>query len=447
MTRFYRTIAIAVFCIATVAALPQAAQAQIGLPNVNDTLGRLPTRPVEERLNRELERKKRAAEALAEAAAVEAAGLTDKAVGLVDGMLRGTILATDPNGAAIESDTIAVLVDRETLTAMTADGFDVLAQRDLQSLGLTLATLRNLAGTDLPDSVARLRKAYPDASVDYNHLYRPANDVPAEQSSANATALDDTEIAAGGDRLRVGIIDSAVQVEHRALAGVRVTSRDFAINDGLRPQTHGTAVASLVAKSARDNVDILAASVFFQVEGYGPGATSEGLLAALDWLAGENVDVINMSLAGPGNKLLEQGIAHIGASGPVIVAAVGNNGPSSEPLFPAAYEATIGITAVDRDRRIFRYANRGDYVDFAALGVDVKVADSTTGGWRIESGTSMAAPRVAVIVAQIVKNSAAERAAVSSWLVASAKDLGKRGFDTVFGHGLVSQAPLMISRN
>ena len=102
---------------------------------------------------------------------------------------------------------------------------------------------------------------------------------------------------------------------------------------------------------------------------------------------------------------------------------------------------------MDRDRRIFRYANRGDYVDFAALGVDVKVADSTTGGWRIESGTSMAAPRVSVLVARIVRDGGIEEGALTSWLMASAEDLGRRGFDKVFGHGLLTDVPRIISSN
>ena len=178
-----------------------------------------------------------------------------------------------------------------------------------------------------------------------------------------------------------------------------------------------------------------------------PGASTEGLIAALDWLAAEKVDVINMSLAGPGNALLKTAIARLQESGPTIVAAVGNNGPSSDPLYPAAYDGTIGVTAVDRKQRIFRYANRGEYVDFAALGVDVKVADSTNGGWRMESGTSMASPLVAVIVAQVLRGGGIEQGAVSSWLITSAEDLGKRGRDKIFGHGLLTDPPAMISSN
>ena len=447
MQRFYRTIVLAVLCFTGIVSMHSPAYAQLGLPDVNDTLNRLPTRDVNDRLSRELERKKKAAAALADAAAERADKLAIQAAGMVDGLLRPVLYETDPNGARIEFNTIAVMVDSDTLDALTASGFAVMSKRELRTLGLTLATLRNPDDDSLRDVVPKLREQYPAAVIDFNHIYEFASD--AESAVEPVSEADSTPDPLGSEagQLRIGIIDSAVQSAHPALRNVTVTSRDLAVHEGSRPLTHGTAVASLLAQSADDRVSILAASVFVQVDGYAPGASTEGLITALDWLASENVDVINMSLAGPGNALLKTAIAGLQKSGALIVAAVGNNGPSSEPLYPAAYDGILGITAVDRDRRIFRYANRGDYVDFAALGVDVKVADSTTGGWRIESGTSMAAPRVSVLVARIVRDGGIEEGALTSWLMASAEDLGRRGFDKVFGHGLLTDVPRIISSN
>jgi hypothetical protein len=102
------------------------------------------------------------------------------------------------------------------------------------------------------------------------------------------------------------------------------------------------------------------------------------------------------------------------------------------------------VTAVDREERIFRYANRGDHVDFAALGVDLKVADNGA-GWRIESGTSMASPHVAVVVARMLHPERMAHDALVSALTASAEDLGREGFDPVFGHGLLTAPPLLVS--
>jgi subtilisin family serine protease len=225
-----------------------------------------------------------------------------------------------------------------------------------------------------------------------------------------------------------------------------VEARDFVTNEGTRPLTHGTAVASLIAQGSENEARILSASVFFQAPNYAPGATTESLVAALDWLASERVHAINMSLAGPANALLEKAIGALLDAGPPIVAAVGNNGPSGEPLYPAAYAGVIGVTAVDRDGKVFLYANRGEHVDYAALGVNVKVADSE-GSWTLQSGTSMASPYVAVVVARMQHAGRMPLDALTAALTASAEDLGRDGFDSTFGHGLITGVPGLVSRH
>ena len=89
------------------------------------------------------------------------------------------------------------------------------------------------------------------------------------------------------------------------------------------------------------------------------------------------IPVINLSLSGPANPLLEAMAAHVSAKGHILVAAVGNEGPHAAPQFPAAYENVVGVTAVDQQDRVYLYANQGDYVDFAASGVDTSVAKSS----------------------------------------------------------------------
>jgi subtilisin family serine protease len=118
---------------------------------------------------------------------------------------------------------------------------------------------------------------------------------------------------------------------------------------------------------------------------------------------------------------------------------VGNHGPAAEPRYPAAYPGVIGATAVDSDQRIYRYANHGAHVDFAALGVDLPVADAA-GGWRTDSGTSMAAPEVTVIAAGVRQGGYPGGANLGAALAVMARDLGPEGFDTTFGHGLLESA-------
>lgn len=347
--------------------------------------------------------------------------------------LRPFVEGVDPFGHVIEQDVLMVLIEPAALSRLQQSGWSVSDTRQLPSLGLVLVRITGPAARSLVQAAGDLRAEFPDAAVDYNFLYRPADAADAAPESGDAVT---GKPVAPGARVRVGLIDSAVAAEHPALAGVNVIRRDFVPHEGERPLGHGTAVASILAASGGDDAEILAASVFFQKPGFAAGATTESLIAALDWLAGSDVGVINMSLAGPADALLERTLERIAADGPVVVAAVGNNGPAGEPLYPAAYESVVGVTAVDRERRIFPYANRGGHVAFAAPGVDVKVANSI-GGFRIESGTSMASPHVAAVIAAALYDSGLPKEALLESLKASAVDLGDEGFDSVFGYGLV----------
>jgi subtilisin family serine protease len=470
------TIAVTALLASLFVALPgrSTAYAQVGLPPVTKPL----TRPIDrslERVDRLESRVRREAdetvdEATEEAVdengetatdvageavdtteavagtAIDAAGsaavLTQAAAGVVQNLLRPFVGGSDPSGWPIEENVVVTLVDETELATLMKPGVDVLAHRELHGLGLTLVTLRD---ANASRTVDELRRAHPGLTVDFNHVYRFASD-PSPVSPAAEARANETDTVAGSAPLRVGMIDSAVLGDHVSLRDSRVISEDFAAHEGSRPLGHGTAVASLIARSAANEAEIHAASVFFQAPGYAPGATTESLIAALDWLVSQDVQAINMSLAGPANELLEAALIVVAQANGVVVAAVGNNGPSGEPLFPAAYEDVIGVTAVDRKQKIFRYANRGDHVDYAARGVDVKVADSG-GSWRLESGTSMASPHIAVVIARMRQSDDMAIDGLMSVLTENAEDLGKKGFDRVFGYGLITEPPLLASRN
>ena len=409
-----------------------SAHAQLNLPPVIPD--RLPTDDIGRRVDDVRERTRRTREAAIDESLAEVLAMP---VSVADGVLRTFEPALDPDGAAIEAQTIVVLVQTDRINELRGIDVDVVTRRDLKSLGQTLLTLRNRGTHPLADVLHAVRALNPSVSADFNHIYSLQTDtetvpMPAADVASAATAIN---------ALRIGIIDSDVDPQHHSLSAVEVVRRDLAGQAGERPTTHGTAVASLIASGAPAHTAVYAASVFFQQPGKGPGATADGLVAALDWLASEEVDVINMSLAGPGNALLENAVRGLLDNGEVIVAAVGNNGPRGEPLYPAAYDGVIGVTAVDREHKIFRYANRGKHVDFAGVGVNVRVADSNTGAWRLESGTSIASPRVAVIIASLLKQDGIAPEAVESWLLGIARDLGRRGHDKTFGHGLLTRRP------
>ena len=114
-------------------------------------------------------------------------------------------------------------------------------------------------------------------------------------------------------------------------------------------------------------------------------------------------------------------------SGPDYVAA----------FFGCLYAGVIAVTAVDTTQKVYRYANRGAYVDFSARGVGVAAID-TKGDVRDATGTSFAAPVIAARLAAQLRtpDAAAAQRAVKA-LEKEARDLGPPGRDPVYGAGLV----------
>lgn len=335
-----------------------------------------------------------------------------------------------------------MLVDPAEAETLARRGLKLEAVEALPSLGAVLMRASIAASGEKAAAEAGIRAEAPGAGIDYNHLYyyHPAADAAAPRGVAPSRAM---RLGAGetGRGLRIGVIDTRVDLTHEALAGAALTVADFVPYDAPRPADHGTSVVSIIAgnspayRGLAPDAEIFEASVFFAAPDGGVSATTESIVRAIDWLARENVSVINLSLAGPPNEILKGAVARAQARGVAVVAAVGNGGPLARPLFPAAYEGVIGVTAVTANKHVYRLANRGDQVDFAAPGVDVLHADGN-GGYAAASGTSIAAPFVATVVAAALRDGRLDPGALKK-LEANAEDLGDRGRDPVYGYGLI----------
>jgi len=359
----------------------------------------------------------------------------------------------DPLGRTIEGETWIILVPAEYADRIASWGFTIRERQDLATLNRVLLHVAAPEDRDIAQAALELALDAPGTEVDFNHVYRPG----AERSGDGLTAKPAVPAAAvphsPAPARSVGIVDTAVAVEHEALRDADIVQRDFVSFTNERPTAHGTAVASILVGDAATlraqfrGGRVYAASVFFRDDKGGDATTAASLTVAGEWLAGEGVRVINMSLAGPPNRVLEAAIAALVERGVIVVAAVGNNGPTGEPLYPAAYANVVGVTAVDAAQRVYRYANRGPHVRFAAPGVDIRVAKSG-GGYREMTGTSVAAPHAAAVIANTVASRAgATPASVLAELERAAYDLGAKDFDSVFGFGLIAPlTPVTASR-
>jgi subtilisin family serine protease len=173
--------------------------------------------------------------------------------------------------------------------------------------------------------------------------------------------------------------------------------------------------------------------------------TSINIVKAIDWAIQRGARVINMSFAGDRDPAVERRLAVASARGIILVAAAGNAGPNSAPLYPAAHPSVIAVTATDDRDRIFRAANRGTHIAVAAPGVDLWVL-APDGDYRMTSGTSFSSAEISGVIALMLeRNPSLTPDAVRRALISTARDLGPRGLDPTFGAGLVDAYQAVLS--
>ncbi len=336
-----------------------------------------------------------------------------------------------------------VLVLSEDMAAARAlaarareDGLRILRRKRLPNLGWVVSVFRVPPDITLAEAMERLRRGLPPEQhgrVEANHRYR-LQGATADPRRYGPRLLGWRTTPDCGEGLRLGLVDTAIDRSHPDLAGADIHSRRITTSGvPAAPPDHGTAIAAqLLADPETGGVAgllpgarLYAAEAFRWRDGVAE-TTSEWLLAALDWLAGERVTVINLSFAGPRNLLVERAIDHLTHRGIRIAAAAGNEGPGAPPRYPAAQPAVVAVTAVDADGRPWRHAAAGPHIDFAAPGVDLWSA-RPGGTHAYLSGTSYAVPFVTAALA--LENETALRH--------RARDLGEPGRDHRFGWGLI----------
>jgi hypothetical protein len=296
---------------------------------------------------------------------------------------------SDGNGLPVRRGIVAVL-DPESAAIQRAvsAGFRVTRDDRDPALGMRVVSLAAPNGMSARAGLKLLHKVAPELEADFDHLYEPAGGPLAPVSAALAST-----VGAGGSRI-IGMIDGGV-ASHPSLAGKSIEQTGFA--GAPQPTGHGTAVASLLVGSqgpfhgAATGAQLLVADIYGGNRAAGSATT---IVKALGWLAAHRPQVINMSLVGPPNKLVQRAVQIVQSRGIEIVAAVGNDGPAAPPQYPASYAGVIAVTAVDAGGRALPEAGKATHLDFAAPGADMAAALPGQGYTRVR-GTSFAAPLAA----------------------------------------------------
>jgi hypothetical protein len=339
----------------------------------------------------------------------------------------------------VRAEVIAIDITAASLQRALAEKFLLKRTQPLPDLGVEISVLQTPEGWSASRGLKRLRKLDPEGSYDFNHVYLGGGEVHATTGAIPDAPAAPLTAAPGAPR-RVGLIDGGVDDAHEIFNGSRFER--FGCDGRLVPNAHGTSVAAILL--GRRSVDqIYAADVYC---GQPAGGAVDAVAAAFGWLARERVAVINVSLVGPRNALLERVVQTLVARGFLVVAAVGNDGPAAPPLYPASYEGVIGVTAVDKNHRVLIEACRGSQVDFAAQGADFEAATVAPATYAQVRGTSYAAPVIASLLAELQAPDPADSQRVLARWTGSANDLGKDGRDEVYGAGELGGSPSPVAR-
>lgn len=357
--------------------------------------------------------------------------------------LRLDDLSTDEDGASyIRGEALILIGSEEYKLFKERTEYQINNEVSVNSLNQTLARIE-ISDRQFTEASQFIKAIAPNALVDFNHTY-DLSAANTKMVNRQAARLKSREPLSSHDVFKVGMIDSGVDRFHPSLRNSDIIIKYFSSSDTKTPFNHGTAVASVLVGSDRQHPGLLPSATLFAASVFGTSAkgfvrsTTEDLVAAVDWLVSSSIPVISMSFAGPKNILLENIIANASKQGFTFVAAVGNAGPNSPPLYPAAYPDVIAVTAVDERLKIYRRAVTGNHVEFAAPGVRVVAANDRNYAYKNFSGSSFAAPYVAALLAleiNQVSNSIKDDAL--KFYRNNALDLGTEGKDRVYGFGLI----------
>jgi subtilisin family serine protease len=302
---------------------------------------------------------------------------------------------------------------------VSAQQLDVIARRfsmtrldvhNLRLVGRAIHRWRINNGRSVTAVIRALEGEARIAGAQPNYLYRqggqndekaPAQADESAQYVIGKLHLTDAHRLATGRNVLVAVIDSGIDTAHPDLVGTVAAS--FDVLGPHEAHFHGTAMAGAIAAHGQligvaPRVRLLAVRA---LNGQGEGTTTS-IADGMDWAVARGARVLNLSFAGPHDPLLQQHLAAAHGRRVVLIAAAGNAGPTSAPLYPAADPHVIAVTATDADDRLFAHANRGRHIAVAAPGVDV-LGPAPNGSVQMISGTSIAAAHVSGVAALILE--------------------------------------------
>lgn len=255
-----------------------------------------------------------------------------------------------------------------------------------------------------------------------------------------------------GEGIKIGIIDSGIDLTHPDLAGRVKKYRNFTvgdISDVTDENGHGTHVAGIMAASKNDVgiVGVAPMAGLYVAKAFDKNgvADDDAIAESLKWLIKNKVNIINMSFSSNSVPGYYEEIKEAYNKGIIVVCAAGNDGKVKRKGlgYPAKYPETISVASVDMRGKVSDFSSKNVGADIAAAGYEI-LSCYPGGKYAKFSGTSMAAPIISGAVA-ILQRKAKNRLGrflspeeMRTVLCMHCEDIEKKGPDSSSGCGVFS---------
>ncbi|MEJ8472464.1 S8 family serine peptidase [Roseibium algae] len=329
--------------------------------------------------------------------------------------LHAQTLTQTPQFRLVPADTISPvthliltvpLADPVSLPAVAAAietrfGVTLTAEWPLRSIAVHCFVMQADDNTDLDDIIARMRADAQIRTVQrvrnfetFENLYSdPLFPAQGALTLINASLAQRYSEGAG---VKVGVVDSAIDSTHPDLAGRISSLHDFVgDNRGKSGEAHGTAIGGIIAADASNSIGMVGVApkaelvelrACWQAQGDPGRCNSFSLARALNFAILKKIKLINMSLGGPPDPLLEELVRAAIDDGLIIIAAWGEDQTAT---FPASVPGVIAAGRFGKDHSI------------PAPATDV-ISTAPQNDYRYVSGSSVASAHVAGVVSLLL---------------------------------------------
>lgn len=289
----------------------------------------------------------------------------------------------------------------------------------LSSIRVQCIVYQIFDGRSIESVVEQLRRDPRVESVQVNQVFaalRAGHSDPygALEYGAIAIRADRVHRVSTGKGVRITVIDTGMDREHPDLRG-RVAKVANFVEGGEKSfaqDLHGTAVAGVIGARANDGIGIFgiapdaelmaAKACWYPKAKNGAALCSSWTLAkALDFAITSDSKIINMSLSGPADALLERLLQTAGDKGIIVVAAAAQD--AATPGFPAELNFVTAVVASNAKAQVRVPVWGTDKILLAAPGIEI-LTTAPRESYDFLSGSSLAAAHVSGVIALLLEH-------------------------------------------